>query len=106
MSQGQVLLPAPQVPTFLLLQHGGRGGRWGQDSRFSLALEAAHDGQGKAPAPATLASSQGSGADSPSSPEDKGQAHQAHPGDKETRLGRGGAPAAITKAPGDIPWSS
>ena len=38
--------------------------------------------------------------------EDKGQAHQAHPGDKETRLGRGGAPAAITKAPGDIPWPS
>ena len=66
-SQGQVLLPAPQAPTFLLLQHGGRGGQWGQDSRFSFALEAAHDGQGKAPGPTTLASGQGYGADSPSS---------------------------------------
>lgn len=35
-------------------------------------------------------------------PEDKGQ---AHPGDREPDWG-GESPAAVSKAPGDIPWPS
>ena len=100
-SQGQVLLPAPQAPTFLLLQRGGRGGRWGQGGRSSFALEAAHGGQGKALAPQVWSAARGLGPVLRTSvlpPEDEGR---AHPGDKGTRLGVGwgGEPCSHHQGP-------